>query len=609
MLHAVLIGINTYKNAAIPSLNACLNDVAEMQTLLSGYKSLKPCFYVYKNEAATRAAIIDILKQINTKIQPEDSFLFYFSGHGAEEYSDIVAFGDKIEGFVCYDSLSANDLPLLANKEFRYLLAPIADKVQHALAITDCCHSGEITRGLLARKIEAIQAKRDWQNFVFADKIALRTAMELPIGKHIHIAACAKNCLAFEKNGAGVLTQKLIKAVREARGTISYQLLKSRLLFAIDTTNQRPNIEAYKTDINANFLTNQALQSHNETTLQYNESRKTWLLATGAKLNLLNVNLLKTTRFVVYKNEEVQPVLLKIMAVEQDVTTVENNPNLDPKIIYTVVISGGYKPLFVTLAKDIAPDLLTVINNGFLKYKKTDTCAIMLQQTSDSEFELCATGSRISPKLELFDKKNPQVALNQVTFDIENIWKYCILIQKWRRVFEFQNTNTQWSLQNLPIKITVLANNQAILPNSDNIYTIKENTTIGIELTNTDGRQLYLGAACLSAQFGMQKIALTNTTLYIAGQKSLLFGASPQILSIPEHKKRAGITSETYIYKLIFGTEAIDISTWQQPEIPPPIVQKSNMRDHNSCDYDLSLFDDPPTPDWATLNLRFCVSV
>jgi hypothetical protein len=184
------------------------------------------------------------------------------------------------------------------------------------------------------------------------------------------------------------------------------------------------------------------------------------------------------------------------------------------------------------------------------------------------------------------------------------------LIQKWLRIRDFQNGNTAWTADKLPLKIEVFSINNntetSLSQDTNGIYTIKENTKIGLRLTNTDGRKLYIGGAFLSAQFGMTKLLSPQSTLEEQGKNTDILGGNPPILTVAAHRNTANLGGETYIYKLIFSTKTIDISTWQQAEIPPPMIKKVTMRSESNP-FSIDSFDLAPSDDWACINVVFWV--
>ncbi len=78
--HALLVGINDYKDPGIPDLDTPVNDVNEMTTLLKDKYGFKVSRLI--NSKASRSGIYNALRQLVATAKPEDSVLIYYSGHG-----------------------------------------------------------------------------------------------------------------------------------------------------------------------------------------------------------------------------------------------------------------------------------------------------------------------------------------------------------------------------------------------------------------------------------------------------------------------------------------------------------------------------------------------
>ncbi|MEY4926697.1 MAG: hypothetical protein RI894_1133, partial [Bacteroidota bacterium] len=172
MLHALLIGINTYQGN-VPQLSGCLVDTDSMHRLLLQYPAVNAQnIAVLTNENATKSGIIAAFAALQSRVKSDDTVLLYYSGHGALEIADKTLWHESyISGFVCYDSLVANGT-LLCDKELRFLLQAISLKIKRLVVFTDCCHSGKITRAdLFPRLLKSALPMRKYSDFVFSTTI------------------------------------------------------------------------------------------------------------------------------------------------------------------------------------------------------------------------------------------------------------------------------------------------------------------------------------------------------------------------------------------------------------------------------------------------------
>lgn len=260
-LYSFLIGIDKYPKPG--DLSGCVNDVHKIVHYLT---NLKNDFYeevvapvVLTDEEGNRKNIIEKLSSEVQRLTSEDSFLFYFSGHGVNEVSQDV-FHDNYNGLIqtlyCYlasfDEVEDNKL---ANKELRYILNQSA-KGAHILTVFDCCHSGDMTRSVQkGRKMKAASVtpfpERPYDGFVFANKTTPEDLKSKDFGQIfsdnniITLSACLSSEKAWEYNGGGTFTNSLLKTLEANRDAISYaDLLKQIELHVRSTTleKQTPTI-------------------------------------------------------------------------------------------------------------------------------------------------------------------------------------------------------------------------------------------------------------------------------------------------------------------------------------------------------------------------------
>jgi hypothetical protein len=136
---AVLVGINEYADSSINRLSFCVKDILDFNSVLvdpekgryekSNIKVLSDT----SAEKPTRNNILSKLTAMSRTANPEDSILFYFSGHGAE-----------IEGrpyLLCSDSYrNTIEQTALPNELMRKTMESSLARVK--MVILDACHSG-----------------------------------------------------------------------------------------------------------------------------------------------------------------------------------------------------------------------------------------------------------------------------------------------------------------------------------------------------------------------------------------------------------------------------------------------------------------------------------
>lgn len=246
---ALLVGIDDYPTAP---LSGCVSDARKMLAYLQKDKALNVDALTLLNGQATKTAIVDGFRKHLSRAQEGEAALFYFSGHGAQEWADPEAWPNesdqRLETIACYDP--SGRAALMADKELRLLIHELAGGKDgqpkagppHILTIFDCCHSGDNTRSAAFKEKEpAVRQKRftnvfpqrPWSDFLFAkqyspEDFAAKPITELlPEGRHIQLAAALDNQPALEVAGEGLFTKNLLGVLERTGGGISYASLHS----------------------------------------------------------------------------------------------------------------------------------------------------------------------------------------------------------------------------------------------------------------------------------------------------------------------------------------------------------------------------------------------
>ncbi|MGK5682177.1 caspase family protein [Actinoplanes sp. URMC 104] len=149
-MHALLIGIDDYR--AVPSLRGCVNDAtAAMAYLRSRVPAGELNAVELHDGKATRAAVVDAIRDHLGRAREGDTALLWFSGHGSlgrapRELWHLEPEG-RLQTLVCADSRDG-DVPDLYDKELSVLLDRPAAAGAHVAAVLDSCHSAGALRGL-----------------------------------------------------------------------------------------------------------------------------------------------------------------------------------------------------------------------------------------------------------------------------------------------------------------------------------------------------------------------------------------------------------------------------------------------------------------------------
>ncbi|MDX2131806.1 MAG: caspase family protein [Planctomycetota bacterium] len=147
---ALLIGIDQYRDARIQRLDACVRDVTAMRDALihPGIGMFPaPNVTTLTNEQATRAAVIKALRDLTSRIGPQDLVIVFYSGHGMVEASEqfgAAAAASPAQATLGYwvtydtevDNLEGTALSALdVNNRLQNI------RTSRLIAIVDACHA------------------------------------------------------------------------------------------------------------------------------------------------------------------------------------------------------------------------------------------------------------------------------------------------------------------------------------------------------------------------------------------------------------------------------------------------------------------------------------
>jgi hypothetical protein len=234
--YALLVGIDRYKNPAIPSLHGCVNDVEAIRRLLLDRFQVPPAHILaLTNQQATRAEILRAFREHliqYARYAPDAEFLYYYSGHGSQARNPAKPEGVD-ETTVPHDSRS-EDIYDLRDWELGELLDELTAHAKNLTVILDCCHSGSGTRGPDTRPAEPGVRRcpadlREQAGLPRPKTVATRAGRgEFP---YVLLAACQNYQKAHEygepPNVHGALTYHFLQALAEM--PLTYQALHEKL--------------------------------------------------------------------------------------------------------------------------------------------------------------------------------------------------------------------------------------------------------------------------------------------------------------------------------------------------------------------------------------------
>ena len=259
---AFLVGVNDYApvGPSAKDLDGCVNDVSDMANtlIICGFPANK--ILICTNKRATKEGILDGLRWLIQGAKKNDSLIFYYSGHGSQVPNMKVTHGDieidQLDEVLCPHDFNVAPEGWISDDVLRNVFAKIPSGVNLEV-ITDCCHSGTITRSLdldvsAAEVEEILEQKMTKVRFmpppvdqgfygIFMPDLPKKKLLKPSINKkdvvistginHSLWAACQDNQESqetiIEKRVRGVFTYHFCQVLRKTEGDITRQKLQS----------------------------------------------------------------------------------------------------------------------------------------------------------------------------------------------------------------------------------------------------------------------------------------------------------------------------------------------------------------------------------------------
>ncbi|HTN47106.1 MAG TPA: caspase family protein [Flavipsychrobacter sp.] len=610
----LLVGINNYDK--INKLNGCVNDIKKVHSYLSARTDINTDIKLLLDADASKKNIVAAFNKHLAKATKNDTVLVYYSGHGTQE--DAAGIWDetdeKLECLVCYDggAKKPSDF-LLTDKELRYLINQLYQKTKaHIVFITDCCHSGDNTRGRLQlaasgdkkAKVRRFVVNdrpsgafppRQWKDFIFGKELKEPTKKIanihklLPEAPHVQIAACESNQSAIEYGGEGVFTKNLLATLNACNSNVTYNNLHSRLAQVMRfTEEQTPKLYApllALNSLNKGFMNMNVAAGNGMAEVSYNKS-KGWTLNKGAIHNMLP----STTVTLYDKGDKGKPVTARIKEIFIDYCLIEPAKALDKAKAHPADVSGLLSRKLLlelhnwhgnpTETKSLV-DAIIKRAGGYYEFEGKS-------KTNDREADYALhirNGDLIITRPD--DEYRPLARpLPLITNDdIDPIVSTLIHIAQWHFIKELKNNDALTPVSDSALDITVsmktgdkykklpIANN-AVNINYDN-KSKDYNAFFKITAKNTTKKPLYVAALYLDKTFMSYPGFLDQQVHFLeAGATLKLQQNSSEDLEmrLGEQERQYNWPLTTEFLQFIVSDENFDIAALSLPSLPAPYL-------------------------------------
>ncbi|MBN1560827.1 caspase family protein [candidate division KSB1 bacterium] len=596
-IYALLVGIDEYQQNSANRLYGCVNDVRSMEDFLneraSGGDIALELRKLTSGDSQNRREIkptyemiIESFRQHLCQAGKNDVALFYYSGHGSQEYAPEVFWDldpDRLnETIVCYDSRMPGHYDL-ADKELALLIEEVAtrdekgkpkDGTPHIVVIMDSCHSGSGTRetedtGIRHEKNDTRARPLDSYIITPARLKALAggkksgSRLVPPQGRHILLAACRAEETAKERNIGesgerhGLFSFYLLDALKRSGHGLTYHDLHTLTTQKVKNAiaSQTPQIESVEAqDQNAYFLDGAIRPRRAIYQVNWSDEHASWLLDAGAMHGIQAPIGNETTRLALFPFEEQKkrraaPFAGRKMsdgigyAKVQKVTAGESLVVLDSlkqtankeQTFAAAVVSHPLPPLQVYFDGD--PAMLKAVRDELAKKEVGDDIPLVVQETND---ESLAT-LRLTAKEHQYDIRRIADAypLTIQTDDAVSAVARLAHVARWFSIANLENKNSQLPVDavRLEFKAVEMINGKqverSVTGHELNLHYANDNSgkhpQFKLTLHNETDQVLYCAILDLTELFGIQTAGLNQNSCIKLAPKGM-DGASVPVL-------------------------------------------------------------------------------
>lgn len=529
-IYALLIGIDKYPSN-VPQLNGCVNDILSIKDFLeTSYPNQYLHIETLLDDNATHKAVIEKFENHLGKASSNDIAFVYYAGHGSTENAPEEFKAENPNGInetlVCYDSRLDDGFDL-ADKELAALINNVSKHTSNIIICLDACHSGSGTRESLdvskvrhaPRFNRGDGSKRtlhDYYNGYYAKQLQIDGKITVPISKHLLLAACQPNEVAYETTDQhGLFTSTLLATLKNKNiQTLTYaDLFKEVTIYVRNTQqNQHPSFE-FLAGFNPHtlFLSNQVSDKTTSFAVFYENNQ--WKIDKGA-VHGLSIFQQPPTVWIFDANTpsfeaayKLTDGSLKNVAMQTSILSLKNVRSLDPTKVYVGIQIDNFTKV-VTLFSEVAIKSFNASSEfNITNYK--DVADYILTE-KEGQFQVI---HRVSNKI-IYESTDLRVADEILS-----------KIALWENVRILRNPNSKLTSKDVSFAIEI---DSQVLDGNDVQYCLKETSDGSIEtkpysliVENKTHTSLFFSVMFVSPLYGI--MVLNSNTPIPAGMKGNLF--------------------------------------------------------------------------------------
>ncbi|MGE7774707.1 caspase family protein [Chitinophaga sp. NPDC101104] len=622
---ALLVGVSAYHpDSGVSGLNGCLNDVKAMHDLLRNRFPDDPPgnVRILLNESATRNAVIAAFQEHlcqNTGIRDGDTVLFYYSGHGSHAPSapEFLALNEDSQGqdetLVLYDSRLPSNFDL-ADKELALLLSLVPEKA-HTVVILDSCHSGSATRSLktlqhsgLPKFTSNADIPRSLSDYLQAGSVSYAQMhqngkLELPRSRHLLLAACGRNELAYEDVAArGVFSGWMTRLLQEYSGGLSYAKLHESLYAAIrkNANAQTPQLKTYG-GFNPDQFFGRPDSDASAPLLIARFSENEWIVNAGALHGIpADSAAFSRAQVLLYKNADslAPDFTTSILRVGLTDCVLRVPEGADAGARYAASIINLPPRLSIFISGDAAADVKALLPKDPDIYYHTDAGQYF-------DYRLDTADNQI----KILDKHTGNLVHGVLGAEAEHchyIGKALAQIAKWRALESMHNPQTAIPKKNIELDVQLMdddgnwesCNGQEI---TVDITESRPEIPFRIRLANTSQVEYHVALYHLSPTFSIDKQSPDTDASVLRNGKAIALKCNPLNDFITFMLTEDDINEETEIFQLVYALFPFsDYFVEESQELKREMVTLDSVKSRGLGDGNKKHF----RKDWDTQTLR-----
>jgi hypothetical protein len=570
-IYVLIASIDNYPIVA-HRLNGCVNDARSFSEYLNRFADANglPIKTVELfDEKATRQGIIKGFSHFDAA-KDGDMCVFYYSGHGSQMPAP-KEFWDESDGMsetlVCYDSRLSKGRDL-ADKELGYLLwKATAEKDVHFLVVTDCCHSGSITRkeSERSRMADAAVTQVKAREYLgFAEYVKKENSLQPPAARHIHLSAAMSSQTAkeylIEGTQRGVFTYSLVETLEATGGRTTYTHLMEAVNAKVKNRvkEQSPQFSAYRFQDkrSLSFLGDGVTLNQQDFLLTFDKDFG-WIVKAGGLQGIpASGATFKTEKGTILTTD-------KVSSNHSTVTGTEEIPRDTQQRVK--IESLNYTRTRIALSKDSEPAGAAFIQK---MWAESATSLPLLEWTDNPEkADYWIRAYNGAYRLTTRTSETP-LFRRVKEYSLRGVHKFLKDVEtvaSWESKKRLQNPNTKLNSDCITVTVTQEDKTEAAQPYIFKQTEPKNDYYIGVALQNTSNRALWVSLMYFGCDFSITNQLFTTRQLLPGEIAMVEIDNEPLIpLVVPAELLSWGVNEIKECFRVFVSTDEPDTNVHNQ---------------------------------------------